>query len=288
MPPRALICDFDNTLYDWIGYFVPSFFAMVDAAVGIIGCDREQLLLDFKLVHQKHGDSEHPFSLLETSTVVRAFSGRSPQEIRRLLDPAFHAFNRARKEYLFAYEGVHDALERLSSIGIRIVGHTEARPLAVRDRLKRLSLERFFSRVYCRERAEAHAQVDFDDANSSELVELSHHQQKPSASVLFEICDRENLNLAEAVYVGDSLFKDVSMANAANMPVAWAKYGTHAPPEVYAKLVSVSHWSDADVARARQFSRGEKRAVPTLTLERSLVEILPMFEARSSTAHAYV
>ncbi len=70
---KMLVCDLDNTLYDWVGYFVPSFNAMVDAALPIIGCDREQLLDDLREVHQKHHDSEQPFALLETGSVRRRF-----------------------------------------------------------------------------------------------------------------------------------------------------------------------------------------------------------------------
>ena len=38
-----LVCDLDNTLYDCVAYFVPSFYAMVDAATSIMGCNRENL-----------------------------------------------------------------------------------------------------------------------------------------------------------------------------------------------------------------------------------------------------
>ena len=51
-----LVCDLDNTLYDWVGYFVPSFNAMVNEALPILGCGREQLLDDLREVHQRHHD----------------------------------------------------------------------------------------------------------------------------------------------------------------------------------------------------------------------------------------
>src|ERR1700737_3268202 len=70
---RLLICDLDNTLYDWVGYFVPSFYAMVDEAVRITGCDRETLLDDFRRVHQAREDSEQPFALLETETIKQIY-----------------------------------------------------------------------------------------------------------------------------------------------------------------------------------------------------------------------
>lgn len=99
MPNRQLlVCDLDNTLYDWVGYFVPSFYAMVDRVVEITGCDREKLLDDFRLVHQRHRDSEEPFALLETETIKSLYPQASRQSLLGTLDPAFHAFNSARKK----------------------------------------------------------------------------------------------------------------------------------------------------------------------------------------------
>src|SRR5712692_8237439 len=97
---HLLVCDLDNTLYDWIGYFVPSFYAMVDKAVAITGCDREQLLDEFRIVHQKFHDSEQPFALLETATVKELYGDVIPDRARIKLDPAFHAFNSERKRNL--------------------------------------------------------------------------------------------------------------------------------------------------------------------------------------------
>ena len=47
---RLLICDLDNTLYDWVSYFVPTFYAMADEVVRITNCDRDRLLDDFRLI----------------------------------------------------------------------------------------------------------------------------------------------------------------------------------------------------------------------------------------------
>jgi phosphoserine phosphatase len=84
---KLLVCDLDNTLYDWIGYFVPSFYAMMDAVVAITNCDREQLLDDFRAVHQKYADAEHPFALLETETVKRLYPSGHDEAVK-ILDPA--------------------------------------------------------------------------------------------------------------------------------------------------------------------------------------------------------
>src|SRR5579875_3155338 len=86
---RLFITDLDNTLYDWLSFFVPSLYAMVDAAVPLLGVDREQLLDELKEVHQKHGSSEHPFALLETRAVLALYPDCTPVERRAALAPAF-------------------------------------------------------------------------------------------------------------------------------------------------------------------------------------------------------
>jgi FMN phosphatase YigB (HAD superfamily) len=52
-----IITDLDNTLYDWLGAFVPAFYAMVHEAALLMGVDEEDLLDDLQVVHRKHGDS---------------------------------------------------------------------------------------------------------------------------------------------------------------------------------------------------------------------------------------
>ena len=65
---KMLVCDLDNTLYDWVSYFVPSLYAMIREATKIIGCDQEELCNDLRSIHQHYHNTEHPYSLLETAT----------------------------------------------------------------------------------------------------------------------------------------------------------------------------------------------------------------------------
>ena len=46
----TLITDLDDTLYDWIGFFIPAFYAMVDELVVITGIDKN-VLLSKKSIH---------------------------------------------------------------------------------------------------------------------------------------------------------------------------------------------------------------------------------------------
>jgi len=277
---KLLVCDLDNTLYDWVSYFVPSFYAMVDRASVILECDREKLLDDLKRVHQRHHDSEHPFALLETEAVRERFPNKSREELAIALDPAFHAFNSERKKRLTLYPGVKESLDELTSAGCALVAHTEGKLYSVLDRLRRLDLIDYFSTVYCRERSDvSHFREDHGkrwllEFPMEKVVELSHHQRKPSTDVLMEICQREGVAPKDTVYVGDSMSRDMMMAKAVGVKAAWAKYGTRISKPDYAALVRVTHWSEDDVKREMKLKEASSNVNPDCILEYSFAEIL--------------
>jgi phosphoglycolate phosphatase len=280
MCTKLLICDLDNTLYDWVAYFVPSIYAMVDKVIEITECDRENLLDDLRSVHRRHHDAENPFSLLETRLVQRIFPGLKRNEIARVLDPAFHAFNSTRKRTLKLYPGVKEALNLITHSGIRVVAHTESKLFVVADRLVRLEIVDFFSKVYCRE---ATRLPDLPPGYNgdrlrkfpfSRAIELSLHQRKPDPLVLKEICSRENVDVSEVLYVGDSMARDIMMAKEASVSSAWARYGAFHDPKLYDMLVRVSHWTKDEVMREKMLAKKAASVVPDFVLDRSFYEII--------------
>jgi phosphoglycolate phosphatase-like HAD superfamily hydrolase len=276
---RLLVCDLDNTLYDWVGYFVPSFYAMVEMVIRITGCDRETLLDDFRKVHQKHGDSEQPFALLETDTIKRLYRGVPVSSMLASLDPAFHAFNSARKQNLKLHYDVRETLDLLMRAGVRLVAHTESKLFGVVDRLDRLDLFQFFSRIYCRERSlSPHPTLSntgwLERFPMEKIVELSHHQAKPNPSVLLEICSNEGVVAEQIAYVGDSVARDILMAKRAGVFSIWAAYGAWHDPKMYADLVRISHWTSDEVAREERLKEEAKNIKPDYIASRSFEEVL--------------
>lgn len=280
---KLLICDLDNTLYDWVGYFVPSFYAMVEVAEQIIGCERDVLLDDFRRVHQRHHDSEHPFALLETDAVKRRFPGVSRRELGTIFDDAFYAFNSSRKKNLRLYPKVLDTLNTLNGRGVTIVAHTEGKLYSVLDRLQRLEILNLFSKVYCRERSDVgHIRKEvgnrwLDSFPMEKTRELSLHQRKPSPSVLLEILDNEGATADQSIYVGDSIARDMMMAKAVGVDAAWAKYGTRVPASAYSALVRISHWTKADVERELELKERSKGLQPDYVLSDGFEQILRYF-----------
>ena len=76
--------DFDNTLYDWVGFFVPAIFAMLAEAARILSVDLDTLVEQLRLVNTQYDDTEHPFALLDTPVVTESLA---PMSIRRRFVP---------------------------------------------------------------------------------------------------------------------------------------------------------------------------------------------------------
>ena len=288
---KLLVCDLDNTLYDWVSYFVPSFYAMVDTAVKITGCDREKLLDDFLDVHRRHGDSEQPFALLETETIKNIYRNCTDNDIIRELDPAFHAFNSSRRNNLKLHAHVRETLETLNETGVKLVAHTESKLYGVVDRLNRLDLFQFFQKVYCRERSDTPHPVPELASNWLErvpkdrVVELSDHQAKPDPSVLLEICAREGVASEDASYVGDSVARDILMAKRANVFSIWAAYGAQHDPKLYKSLVRISHRTSEEIALDEQLTEEAKNIRPDYVAQISFAEVLSALNISPSVQH---
>jgi FMN phosphatase YigB (HAD superfamily) len=258
--------DLDNTIYDWLTAFVPAFYAMVHEAVPLLGVDEEELLDDLQAVHRKHGDSEHPFALLETRAVQKRFGQKPQREIAQILDPAFHAFNRLRKQNLRLYDGAYETLEQLSRDRVPVVAYTDARVINCLFRLRRLGVKNFISRLY----APGHVakQVDQSDLEDDFVRLLPPSDRKPNPQTLVDICLQYRVERSRALYVGDSLVRDVYMANQAGLHSAWAKFGTLYDKALWPKLVRVTHWTDADLEREKRLKEEARGTEPGAVLDK--------------------
>ena len=250
---RLLVTDLDNTLYDWVTFFATSFRAMLGKLVPILDTEEEELIRQFKTLHQLYGTSERPFTAVELPAAQSMFRGLDRLAIARELEPAFQAFDKSRDETLRSYPGVEQTLSYLRSSGAAIVGHTEAPYPNACQRLRLLGIDRYFDSLYAtasdnwrpdRERPQSRIP---NEEMLVHILPVSH--RKPDPEILLGICDREGAAPAETVYVGDSLTRDIIMANAAGVTSVWATYGTNVDPQLWAFLVSISHWTDQEVAR---------------------------------------
>src|SRR5439155_18036177 len=104
----------------------------------------------------------------------------------------FHAFNRARKATLRAYEGVHETLRAINQCGCVIVAHTEATVPNALFRLSSLEIDQYLMRLYAiAPTGEGHP--DPERAASAErprdfVAYVSREHRKPNPELLTAIC----------------------------------------------------------------------------------------------------
>jgi FMN phosphatase YigB (HAD superfamily) len=259
---------------------------MLDSIVQISGITREQLIPEISAVHQKHGTSEYSFLIEELPSLRSFLRGRSATEV---FAPAINIYRVQRRRHMKLYPTVAEALLQIKGRGTRIIAYTESMAFYSNYRVRRLGLDGVFDYVFS---PVDHVLPQGLDAEDLRRYPAQHYglryakqqytpkgSKKPDADVLNAIVAELSLNKLDCVYVGDSLMKDVAMAQDCGIEDVWAKYGqAHKRPE-YKLLQDVTHWTTEEVKR-EQMIREREHVQPTHVLSESFGEILALFDFR--------
>ncbi len=267
---RLLITDLDDTLYNWLDFFIPAFRKMLDKVVDITGISKEQLMIEYREKHQLYGSVEYPYVTLELPSILKKYRGKTKEYIQGELQEAFHRFNSVRKENLVLFSGVEETLKRLQEKGIVIIGYTESSQENGYYRLKKLGIDKYFKYVYS-------SKSTYNVPVLNEKVKILE-TKKPDSRALIKICSEEGIDRESVVYIGDSLTKDMYMAILAGVTSVWANYEKE-PNDYYKTLVEISSWTEADFGRERElkaiWEKGKYR--PDYEVK-SFKELLDIFE----------
>ncbi len=276
---KLLITDLDNTLYDWVSFYSQSFSAMAEELSKEINVPLDILLSEYKVIHQRFGNSEKPFATLELPSVISYFGTNDKILLQKKLTRVFSAFSSKRNHTLKLYPTVRDTLNILRERGVKIVGHTESLEYNSLYRLYKLDVIDFFDHLYT---IEDNHNLHPNPKNAKVIsvkddfiIRLSNAESKPNPKLLEHICLTENVDIKDAVYVGDSITKDISMAKSIGMKAVWARYGRQFAPELWEILVKITHWTDKDVEREEQLKESFSRVKPDYSIN-SFAEILDL------------
>lgn len=276
---KLLITDLDNTLYDWVSFYSQSFSAMAEELSKEINVPLDILLSEYKVIHQRFGNSEKPFATLELPSVISYFGTNDKILLQKKLPRVFSAFSSKRNHTLKLYPTVRDTLNILRERGVKIVGHTESLEYNSLYRLYKLDVIDFFDHLYT---IEDNHNLHPNPKNAKVIsvkddfiIRLSSAESKPNPKLLEHICLTENVDIKDAVYVGDSITKDISMAKSIGMKAVWARYGRQFAPELWEILVKITHWTDKDVEREEQLKESFSRVKPDYSIN-SFAEILDL------------
>ncbi len=280
---KVVITDLDNTLFDWVKIWHRPFEAMLNELVSKSGVEKDTLLDEIKAVFTEHGTSEYAFVIQELPSLIE----KHPEEdLAKVYASAVDAYRKARHEVLELYPDVEETLQTLKDRGCLIVGYTESQGFYSNYRMKTLGLDRILDFLY------SPPDHDLPDGLTREKVRryTSEHYRlrrtihrctpegelKPNPDILRQIIEEVGARPDEVIYVGDSLMKDVAMAQQASVISLWAKYGIAQDRPEYELLRRITHWSAEDVAKEKKLTPDQ--ITPSHVAERSFGELLASFD----------
>ncbi len=293
MPIRLVVTDMDNTLYSWVDYIVPAVEAMVDAVCRATGFPRIKVVQSLKEVYTKYESNEYPFALQESSIFAEFPDFGSFDKL--VIEPARAAFSQARKKYLRPYKGVLETLDELSRRNLPVVALTDAPRNPAVLRAKKMGLDERLTALYTLpgfdfpELPDGSKLVAPDILAREErgdyrpkckVVELPRELEKPNPSGLLRICEDLGVRPDETLVVGDSVRKDVGVAQAVGAVDCWAEYGTYVSVEYRERLDIIS--AEAITRRhAASVFEGGKQTAPTYALS-NFSQLLRIIDAHAS------
>lgn len=250
---KLVITDMDNTLYSWIDYVVPAVEAMVDSVCLSTGFPRIKVVQSLKAVYTKYESNEYPFALQESSIFAEFPEFMSFDKL--VIQPARAAFAEARRKYLRPYKGVLPTLERLEELGIPVVALTDAPRNPAQSRAKRMGFDKLLHALYTLPSFAFPASPEGETLVAEEIlkreqrgeyraacevVELPKEFEKPNPEGVLQICRKMGVAPSETLIVGDSLKKDVAVAQRVGAIDCWAEYGTYVSTEYRERLDTIS------------------------------------------------
>ena len=280
-----LIVDLDNTLFDWFEIWYATFQPIHAGLLRHLPIDRDALDPAIRRIHQKRRTSEYTFLLDELNTDLP-----TTKNLRELLTNEIAESKKARDLTLKLYPTVLRTLWEIKRRGTRIVAYTESLSFYSAYRLKKLGLDGVIDFLYSPPDHDLPVGIsinkirslpeDFYQLNITEIRHTPPGEIKPNPKLLKAIVADFNTPVSECLYIGDSLFKDVAMAQDAGLHDVYAEYGAASQRTEYDLLRSVSHWTDEDVEREKAATK--RNVKPTLSVE-TFSEVLRYFDFVSAS-----
>ncbi len=281
----VLVTDMDNTLFDWLEMWLAAFGAMLERLIAESAVPRETLEREFYALHQKYGTTEYAFAIQE----LPSLRARHPDDdLTVRYASAIEAYRAARRQTLRLYPGVLDTLRAIRAAGALVIAYTESRAYYADYRVRTLGLDGVIDYLYS---PPDHALPEGVTPSRIRRYPPEHyrlqgtvHRQtregvwKPAAAVLLGILEDVGAGPGESAYVGDSLAKDVAMAQTAGVLDVYARYGDVRERSGYELLRRVTHWSPTMLVGAERLKESE--VLPAHVLGAGFAELLERLEFR--------
>jgi phosphoglycolate phosphatase len=201
--------------------------------------------------------------------------------------PLMVAYRKACESALRPYPSVLETLVRLKDRGCLIIAFTGSRAYYAAQRVKILGLDGIFDYVYSpqdhnpppgiTQEETFHSAAETYILQQSIQRPLATGMGKPDPEALLAIIKHVDAQIDQVVYVGDSLTRDIVMAQHAHVTDVYAEYGRVQPTPAYEFLRRFSHWTGEDFKRERAFNK-RNEIYPTYVLKHSFGELMTHFD----------
>ncbi|MHB1287469.1 MAG: HAD family hydrolase, partial [Leptospirales bacterium] len=250
----VLITDLDNTLFDWVEMWYRPFNMMLNELERASGISRPKLINEIREVHKKHGTSEYAFLIEEIPSLINKFPNC---DLVKKFNDVIHSYRIERKKVSKLYPSVLETLEELRSKGVLIVGYTESNAFYTNYRMRNLGLDGLIDHLYSPPdhnlpNNKTPDQIRMYPPETYDLKFTKHRytpqgELKPNPKILLAIISEIGALPNQCIYIGDSLIKDIVMAQNAGICDVYAKYGKRQNSNEYTLLQQVSHWTTEQI-----------------------------------------
>jgi phosphoglycolate phosphatase-like HAD superfamily hydrolase len=284
----VVVTDLDNTLYDWFEMWYCSFNRMLTSLVEASGIRQEILEKEIRQVFQRHGTPEYEFLFEELPSLKK---NHPNEDLTKLYSASIQAYRDARAETYHLYPTVMETLTILKERGCLIAGYTESRSCYTLLRVKKLQLDGLLDYLYSpldhHIPSDQRRNYNLEKYKTKKTIQrcTRENEYKPNPQLLLEIIKGIGAKPEETIYVGDSLMKDIQMAQQSKVIDVFAAYGISQDRDAYNLLRRVSHWKEADVEREKQIYK-VGNVEPNYILKENFGEVLDLFNFVSKRTEA--
>ena len=262
-PISLIVTDIDNTVFDWVKYYVHSFGTLLHFVEKIIKVPYAQLAAEAREVFSAHGSIEYPFLIQELPSVEKHYGTNIDKMLNEAVEPGRLAFMKTAEDHFHTYEGVIDTLARIKSDypDLPVVALTDAPRYVAMWKLNKLGVLGYFNAVYgladpriptCEitNRVKVDPEILLKHLQQSnfgfdgKIRILPDEYEKPGVRGLktvlmdFELDEKDRRH--EVLWIGDNLRKDVGLGSKLGVQTVWASYGAAPGKDLLEKLAEFS------------------------------------------------
>lgn len=300
-PVKLIVTDIDNTIFDWISYYVHSLGALFANVAREIGCSEDVLRGEAKQIFSAHASIEYPFLIQEMPTVLEHYGSDIDGMLSSLVEPSRLIFKAEAEKWLVPYPNVLKTFKKLKELypSTPIVALTDAPRYVAMWKLNKLGLLGEFSAVYGLADPRLPTDPVLGRVKVTPKILLKHLQQsnfnyagkirilpdeyeKPGVRGLKTVLmdydlDESKESRGQVIWVGDNLRKDVGLGKKLGVQSIWASYGTKVDPKMFELLRTFS--PDENVEKNIYIDhKGAEAPVPDFVLDESFAELIQFLD----------